>query len=596
MIEKYIDSFFDELEVFDDLAKGRSNKAYLKGSIMEFLGDGNRENAMNVYVSFFDSYRIVLEGESNQFIDLLDVLRNYEEKASTLLDRHRDHYVHSVNVFILGLCIYIRNGSFRKAFDKVGRNKEIYKYSYDTRHEEFLYRWGIASLFHDVGYPVEITAKQIGKFVSFITDTVDGERRVKAGIDLDTFEDFNSIPEVIPKEEFTKEFSRNVSESSRIDLLKPLDLIALKIHKDFHVDLETARKSLDRYFDAMKKSGIADHGFFSAIIVLKWYGFLIQKCGYNPNYFFYPVVDCASAILLHNYYRNVLMKEPFRLGKLSPELNPVAYLLILCDELQEWNRRAYGTIDRKRASAGNIKAAISNREISLTYISQNGMLPDSFAAEKTELLDRVLDIGSIFPGGIHLSCEGNGDTPAGLQDEAAADDTGTDMIVPRPLLENLEKLARMIHQEYNARQLERYPERKLEYPTWESLPDDLKYSNMRQARRILDKLRLIGCTVMPKGSGSCRVSRFTDGEIELLAEAEHDFWVRERLSQGWKYGAKKDVDKKISPYLVPYEQLDEEAKQLDRDTVMNIIPLLESIDLEVCRVSNGRMIAKEKGI
>lgn len=69
MIEKYIDSFFDELEVFDDLAKGRSNKAYLKGSIMEFLGDGNRENAMNVYVSFFDSYRIVLEGESNQFID-----------------------------------------------------------------------------------------------------------------------------------------------------------------------------------------------------------------------------------------------------------------------------------------------------------------------------------------------------------------------------------------------------------------------------------------------------------------------------------------------------------------------------------------------
>ncbi|HOJ80377.1 MAG TPA: hypothetical protein PK767_07545 [Clostridiales bacterium] len=85
MIEKYIDSFFDELEVFDDLAKGRSNKAYLKGSIMEFLGDGNRENAMNVYVSFFDSYRIVLEGESNQFIDLLDVLRNYEERRRPCL-------------------------------------------------------------------------------------------------------------------------------------------------------------------------------------------------------------------------------------------------------------------------------------------------------------------------------------------------------------------------------------------------------------------------------------------------------------------------------------------------------------------------------
>lgn len=148
----------------------------------------------------------------------------------------------------------------------------------------------------------------------------------------------------------------------------------------------------------------------------------------------------------------------------------------------------------------------------------------------------------------------------------------------------LEKLARMIFQEYNVRQLERHPDRELAYPTWESLPDDLKNSNIRQARTITDKLKLIGCTAMPRGSGCNRVSSFTDEEIERMAEAEHNFWIEERLSQGWKYGEVKDVEKKVSPYLVPYEQLDEEVKQLDRDAVMNMIPLLESVGFEVCRI------------
>jgi len=280
-MEEYINQFFEELEVFEDIAKGRCNKAYLKESILEFLREGNKENALNVYVSFFDNYRIVLEGEKNQFIDLLDVLRDYEEKASTLLDKQRDHYVHSVNVFILGLCIYIRNDSYRRAFDKIILNKKLYKHSYDTRHEEFLYRWGIASLFHDVGYPVEITAKQINKFINFVVNTVDGGRIVKTRIDLDTFEDFNSIVEVIPKEEFSKEFSESLPAGSRIDLLKPLDLIALKIHMDFHVDLDLIKNALDNYIYVMQESGFVDHGFYSAIIVLKWYGYLIQNCRYN---------------------------------------------------------------------------------------------------------------------------------------------------------------------------------------------------------------------------------------------------------------------------------------------------------------------------
>jgi len=161
-----------------------------------------------------------------------------------------------------------------------------------------------------------------------------------------------------------------------------------------------------------------------------------------------------------------------------------------------------------------------------------------------------------------------------------------DTFVPKPLQDNLEKLARMIHHEYNAKQLETHPEREIAYPTWESLPDDLKHSNMRQAGKIADQLRLIGCAIVPKESKCSRISSFTDDEIEYLAKAVHKIWVEERLSSGWRYGEEKNVEEKLTPYLIPYERLDEEIRQLDRDVVKNMIPLLDSIDLAVHRVSD----------
>ena len=55
------------------------------------------------------------EGEEG-FSDLLDTLKSYEENAATLLDKQRDHYVHSVNVFLLGLAVYAVNPRYREVF------------------------------------------------------------------------------------------------------------------------------------------------------------------------------------------------------------------------------------------------------------------------------------------------------------------------------------------------------------------------------------------------------------------------------------------------------------------------------------------------
>ena len=320
-LRHYVYLFFDELEMYEDLYREHNYKIFLQQPIYEFLDHETKETAFGVYQAFFDSYRIKLEGEKNPFIDLLDILKSYEENASTLIDRQRDHYIHSVNVFLLGLCIYITNKNFQNAFNDINLNKDEYPYAYFTRHEEFLYRWGIASLFHDVGYPVEIIGKQIGKFIQFASK-VDGKNQVKPMLAFENFDALNTIAEVIPKRDFIKAYYDSYESCVYVDLLKPIDLLAHKLHISLEVNLADIKFSLDHFVEVMAKNGFIDHGYYSAIIVLKWYGFLIQNCGYKPEYFFYPVLDSASAILLHNYYKNVIMKPPFSKEALSPEFSP----------------------------------------------------------------------------------------------------------------------------------------------------------------------------------------------------------------------------------------------------------------------------------
>ena len=142
-------------------------------------------------------------------------------------------------------------------------------------------------------------------------------------------------------------------------------------------------------------------------------------------------------------------------------------------------------------------------------------------------------------------------------------------------------MAKMIHADYNKNRLKEKPDEPLEYPTWESLSPDMRYSNIRQAEKMGEKLALIGCYIAK--SGNIEVHEFTDDEIEAMAIKEHENWVEERESNGWAYGPEKDVEKKLSPYIAPWEQLPESIKEYDREPSRNIINIVESIGLHVYR-------------
>ncbi len=570
-MREYIQTFFDELEVYEDIQRGHCCKLYIRQAILAFLDHETKDTAFDVYAAFFDSYRVVLEGCSNPFIDLLDVLKNYEENAAVLISKQRDHYIHSVNVFILGLCVYAGNKRYRNAFAKAVMDKAAYPYSYDTRHEEFFYRWGLASLFHDVGYPVEIVGRQVNEFIDFTTRVVKGEQKVNVELSFERFEELNRIPEIVPKRDFTRCYDQAYPDSVYIDMLKPVDLLAHKLHAALGVDLQAAKFALDDFVNVMGRFGFIDHGYFSAIIVLKWYGYLIQCADYRPEYFFWPVLDSASAILLHNCYKNMMMKKPFGLGQLSPETHPIAYLLILCDELQEWNRTAYGKLDRQRTLAARAKLAVTDQSLAVTFTSYNAPLPRDFSVLKKKLLYRMLDLSKVFDT-VSIHCR--------VKKQSALPPPSA-RIIARPKLSDLEKLAKAIHALYNEEQMKRHPDQPLKYPDFDALTETLKYSNLRQAMDIPKKLRSMGYTMLPEGSPGTPVTAIPEAYVETLAELEHEAWMAERIATGWVPGTDADPEKKTTPYLIPYRLLPDEVKDLDRDPVKNIPRLLREIGMAV---------------
>lgn len=68
---------------------------------------------------------------------------------------------------------------------------------------------------------------------------------------------------------------------------------------------------------------------------------------------------------------------------------------------------------------------------------------------------------------------------------------------------------------------------------------------------------------------------------ERIAENVHDVWAIGRMAEGWRYGEKKDVEKKTTPLLVPYAQLPESEKEYDRNTALETLKMILSLGFRI---------------
>ncbi|OPX73446.1 MAG: voltage-gated potassium channel [Methanoregulaceae archaeon PtaB.Bin108] len=147
-----------------------------------------------------------------------------------------------------------------------------------------------------------------------------------------------------------------------------------------------------------------------------------------------------------------------------------------------------------------------------------------------------------------------------------------------------EILARAIHDQYLANKSPHDTgQNDAAMVPWDDLPERFRESNRLQAEGILEKLRAVGCDILPLTDWKATSFSFTPEEIEYLAEMEHVRWMEAMKTQGFSFGSIKDEQKKTHPSMVPYIELSESEKEKDRDTVRMIPYYLGLIDFQVYR-------------
>jgi PAS domain S-box-containing protein len=153
-----------------------------------------------------------------------------------------------------------------------------------------------------------------------------------------------------------------------------------------------------------------------------------------------------------------------------------------------------------------------------------------------------------------------------------------------------ELVARAIHAEYLAQQAGAgiTPDTNPSMRPWNELPHRLKDSNLKQADDIWRKLHLISCAIGLLIDPREPPFAFSEGEIEFLAEKEHERWVDERVRKGWVYGRERNDQLMVHDCIVPWDALPEVQREKDRNAVRQLPAVLARVHLKIVRTGDRK--------
>ena len=511
----------------------------MKNELAKFIDSGVAEDAYTVYYSYLEMFI----GEYGRSQNMVELLSEFESNASSLLMKHRDHYSHSVYVFALGLAIYEMNAEYRKTFS---RFYDLGPADGPAAAAFFLKFWGLTSLFHDIGYPFEIPFEQV---ISYFE--VDLKKREK-GLMYISYHDLDQFTAMNEKAAGQLEAVYGRSFSSVCDLLA--HGIFLHLGDAYDIDEQHLLEVIEGKPAHPERNGyFMDHAFFSACR-------LFQELASVPDA--EPLtaahVDALTAIMLHNslykfaiaFYKS---KDPEKKkAPLRAELHPLAWLLMLCDELQCWDRTAYGRNSRTELHAMAADFHFSGNAIHSVY---------HYDVEEKEKIHRFWETyfawESAGDGSDAPRLKNYSDTAAKEQRfrtdiESIVDLTGFPLFVDS----DLRPVDRKVKHTYlssssflhiydfavalNARYS--YPGREEEIPVgqlekeFNELSLEYKLLNINQVRSFARYLNSIDCFYTDKPVDFEMLSTFTPDMIDVFAPMEHVRWVRDHQLAGWRCG------------------------------------------------------------
>jgi len=224
----------------------------LENAVKRFLDSGVTIDAFDVYFCFSEMFL----GDYRNTGAMVELLSEFENNGSSVLMKHRDHYAHSVYVFVLGLAIYETNNEYRKAYAKT------YELDNDTAAaHHFIKYWGTASLFHDIGYPMELPFEQATSYFEVNSH----EREKMPFMSYSCMDEYVKISEPL-KREISKIDGRIFNTTNELFA----GYITKKLAKEYIFnEQDLLEKIADKPTHPEKFNYFMDHAYFSATVILR---------------------------------------------------------------------------------------------------------------------------------------------------------------------------------------------------------------------------------------------------------------------------------------------------------------------------------------
>jgi len=299
------------------------------------------EGMRDLYAGAIIAYALHPHAKGHVVGSFGDILNMKEQFDVYKYEKNRKHLNHSVNVFLLGLLLYHSIEPLRRRIHDEMENSSGTMLSGGSAFGEFLFRWRLASLMHDVGNGVSLFGAEREKISEYI---------------------YLLMLRVAP-----------------YDAPRPWtveDLLPLERHKQALDELDRldCSKRISRFFNKLKGAPYEsdgskifyDHGVVSALILLKVLDLRYRdydntavkeiehdghRVSFDRDYFDKSIMQAAYAITTHNvdmYPAEYRVGWPARLY--SVKERPLAFLLKVADTLQEWGK------PRARNGAGAVSA------------------------------------------------------------------------------------------------------------------------------------------------------------------------------------------------------------------------------------------------
>lgn len=528
----------------------------LENAIKRFLKSGKKEDAFDVYFCYLEMFI----GDYNKTNKMIELLSEFEVNGSELLMKHRDHYSHSVYVFILGLAIYETNSTVRKAYNSY--------YGLNEDHQaacHYLQYWGLTSLFHDIGYPFELPFEQVASYFE-----VNSKKR-----DNYLYVSYNSLETITKIDENTVQELKKLYGEHNFDTTNDLFAYILfqKLGKVYSFSEEQTKKWLDEKPTCPNKFGFyMDHAYFSATILFKKL-FCDLDCRVQKEH-----IDALTAILMHNSLYKFCIAHYKDEGNIpfKVQLHPLAFMLMLCDELQCWDRTSYGRNTKTELHPMQCNFDFSNNIIKATYIfdikeinkinrfkddyiqwlkTGEGKEPKLKAYSSMYLTDNgisrfLADIQSIVDlSKINLSVDIGISNAVHLKGRSYL--SNSDFL-------NLYKFAYVLNGRWNSNEWRKFKDagqeeifisnkdnvKKFE-DSFKNLSLEYKLSNINQAKAFARYMDEINCFYTDKPVDFEMVEEFTKDELLKIGVLEHQRWLQERYDMGWRYGVPEKSEREL---------------------------------------------------